>query len=273
MLSLTTVNPLFSQTKEPLLRSTPLYSVPGNHEIECDASTHEVFQQYESYFRNPNRLGAAKTQPIPDDYRKTLWSCLTSSQFLGHYNFGNAFWSVQHGLVHIIGLNSYTSTLPGSPQYQWLNHELQNIDRSVTPWILVVFHCPLHTTFLGHYGEVNPLLMFQTMEPLFVEYQVNIVVSGHDHAYLRTLPMKGMEIDDKGPIYLTLGAGGNREQHSKGYIHPEPEEWVVKRDIWEYGFGHLQIPNATHALLTWVRDGTTTEGVRDAVWLQNQYFA
>lgn len=257
---------------EPLLRSTPLYSVPGNHEIECDASTHEVFRQYESYFRNPNRLGDAKIQPIPDDYRKTLWSCLTSSQFLGHYNFGNAFWSVNHGLVHIIGLNSYTSTLPGSPQYQWINQELQQIDRSVTPWILVVFHCPLHTTFLGHNGEVNSLLMFQTMEPLFVEYQVNIVVSGHDHAYMRTEPMKGMEINDKGPIYLTLGAGGNREQHSKGYIHPDPEEWVVKRDIWEYGFGHLQIPNATHAYLTWVRDGTTTEGIRDSVWLQNHYF-
>jgi len=114
--------------------------------------------------------------------------------------------------------------------------------------------------------------MFETMEPLFVEHQVNIVVSGHDHAYMRTHPMKGREINDKGPIYLTLGAGGNREQHSKGYVHPEPEEWVVKRDIWEYGFGHLQVPNATHAHLTWVRDGTTTEGIRDSVWLQNQYF-
>jgi DNA repair exonuclease SbcCD nuclease subunit len=262
--------------QEPLLRSTPLYSIPGNHEIECDNTTNQVFEPYEAYFRNPNRLGPADRRPIPDDYRKTLWSCLTSSEFLGHYDFGNAFWSVDHGLAKLIGLNSYTSTVPGSPQYTWLDHELQhNVDRAVTPWLIITFHCPLHTSFRGHNGEVNSLLMLKSMEPLFVQYQVNLVVSGHDHAYLRTKPMRGstaVDKDESGPIYLTLGAGGNREQHNKGYIHDIPEEWVAKRDISEYGFGHLHLPNATHAHLTWVRDGTTTEGIRDSVWLSNQYY-
>ena len=114
------------------------------------------------------------------------------------------------------------------------------------------------------------------MEPLFVQYQVNFVVSGHDHAYLRTKPMRGnnktSNDDENGPVYLTLGAGGNREQHAKGYIHDIPEDWVVKRDISEYGFGHLHLPNATHAHLTWVRDGTTTEGIRDSVWLPNPIY-
>lgn len=240
--------------------------------MECDGNTHQVFEQYESYFRNPNRLAKSDRQPIPDDYRKNLWSCLTPSEFLGHYNYGNAFWSVQHGMVHMIGLNSYTSTLPESPQYQWLDYELQHVDRSVTPWLLVFFHCPLHTTFLGHNHEINPRVMLETIEPLLVQYHVNIVVSGHDHAYLRTKPMNGMKVDKSGPIYLTLGAGGNREQHNRGFIHTVPEEWVMKRDLSEYGFGQLNVPNATHAHFRWVRDGTTTEGIRDSVWLSNLYF-
>ena len=75
----------------------------------------------------------------------------------------------------------------------------------------------------------------------------------------------------RAPIYLTLGAGGNREEHAPGFRNKEQEEWVVKRDISEYGYGHLYLPNATHGKLSWVRDGTTDMGVRDTVWVQNAY--
>ena len=111
------------------------------------------------------------------------------------------------------------------------------------------------------------------MEPLFVEYFVNFVISGHDHAFMRTHPMVGKKLDvsGKGPIYFTLGAGGNREHHARGYIHDEPEIWVAKRDNFEYGYGHFFAPNATHAHFSWVRDGTTDQGDHDDVWLTNQY--
>ena len=111
--------------------------------------------------------------------------------------------------------------------------------------------------------------MLQSMEPLFVKYNVNLVLSGHDHAYMRTTPMVGMDRSDTGPIYLTLGAGGNREEHAHGYIHNTPEDWVVKRDRKEYGYGHLFLANATHAQFHWVRDATTKDGIRDDVWIEN----
>jgi hypothetical protein len=261
--------------QEPLLRTTPLYASTGNHEIECDNRTHDIFVPYENYFRNPNRIRPADMEPVADDYRKTLWheQCTTNSELLGHYNFGNAFYSVTHGLAQVLVLNSYTDTLPGSVQYHWLDAELQRVDRTRTPWLIVMFHCPLHTTFLGHNGEINPALMMKAMEPLFVQYQVNFIVSGHDHGFLRTKPMVGTNVAEdghKGPIYLTLGAGGNREQHS-GYLHETPEEWVEKRDHQEYGYGHMFLANDTHAHFRWVRDGTTDEGIRDDVWLENQY--
>jgi hypothetical protein len=204
-------------------------------------------------------------------------------------------------MVQVIVLNSYTDTKVGSVQYKWLERELQAVDRTITPWLLVMFHCPLHTTFLGHDGkpfhlvccccdffsvgtthfvfwdwnladELNPAIMLENMEPLFVEHTVNIIVSGHDHAYMRTHSMVGGKLDlsGKGPKYFILGAGGNRELHSRGYVHDTPEVWVAKRDNDEYGYGHFFAANATHAHFTWVRDGTTTEGVQDNVWLINQ---
>jgi hypothetical protein len=132
------------------------------------------------------------------------------------------------------------------------------------------------TTFSGTKSdEINPKNMFDSMEPLFVKYGVNIIVSGHDHAYMRTNHMVGRKLDlsRKGPIYFTLGAGGNREQHTQGFIHDTPEPWIAKRDKNEYGYGNLFVKNATHARFHWVRDGTTELGVQDDVWLENQWTA
>ena len=75
-----------------------------------------------------------------------------------------------------------------------------------------------------------------------------------------------------GPIHLTLGAGGNREGHSKKFIHDTPEDWVSKRDHQEYGYGNLFFANRTHAHFHWVRDGTTEDGVHDSVWIENYIY-
>ena len=53
--------------------------------------------------------------------------------------------------------------------------------------------------------------------------------------------------NDTGTIFWTLGAGGNREGHSK-YRNPDvAEEWVAERNNDEFGFGLFFAPNATHA--------------------------
>jgi Calcineurin-like phosphoesterase len=165
----------------PLVRSTPLHVVAGNHEIECDTTTHDIFVPYEHWFRNPNRLGEAEMVPVSDDYRQTLWheSCTAPSNFQGIYNYGNSFYSFQHGLAHIIVLNSYSDCTEGSVQYEWLTTELRDrVNRQTTPWLLVSFHAPLYTTFLGHVNEIESLNMKRAMEPLFNKYGVNLIISG-----------------------------------------------------------------------------------------------
>lgn len=260
---------------EPLFRSTPLQVAAGNHEVECDKMTLDIFVQYEHYFQNANRLGKAETKPVDPKYRKTLWNkdCSTPSQFTGHYNFGNAFYAFRHGLVHMVVLSSYSETFAGSEQYQFLERTLQSVNRTLTPWLVVNFHCPLYTTFLGHNHESQSQAMRKSMEPLFIKYGVNLVFSGHDHAYMRThhLAYGKTDLNGTSPIYFIVGAGGNREQHSRGYIHNKPEEWVAIRDRFEYGYGSLFVPNATHGYFAWVRDGTTEAGAHDNVWLENKH--
>ena len=287
---------------EPLLRSVPFASVPGNHEIECDKVTHDVFVPYESFFRNPNRIDKAIEFPPSQDYIDSMtYGCATNSNFLGRYDYGNAYYSYRHGLVHTIMLNSYTSLLDGSLQRTWLTEiALPKVDRSITPWLIIVFHTPLYTTFKSHINEINPTLMKDSgIRQLFQRYKVNLVISGHDHAYMRTKPLtpNGSVAESKaGPIFWTLGAGGNREGHSE-YINPiQQEDWVDKRDDDEFGFGLFFAQNYTHAHLQWMRDddnknattdvdneydnnnsiggptSTSSVVVRDSLWIENYYY-
>jgi hypothetical protein len=287
---------------EPLLRSVPFASVPGNHEIECDKITHDVFVPYESFFRNPNRIDNAIEFPPSQDYIDSMTNgCVTNSDFLGRYDYGNAYYSYRHGLVHTIMLNSYTSLLDGSLQRTWLTEiALPNVDRSITPWLIIVFHTPLYTTFKSHINEINPTLMKDSgIRQLFQRYKVNLVISGHDHAYMRTksLNPNGSVSESKaGPIFWTLGAGGNREGYSE-YINPiQQEDWVDKRDNDEFGFGLFFAQNYTHAHLQWMRDddnnnattdvdneydnnnsiggptSTSSVVVRDSLWIENYYY-
>jgi Calcineurin-like phosphoesterase len=76
-------------------------------------------------------------------------------------------------------LNSYSDCTEGSVQYEWLTTELRDrVNRQATPWLLVSFHAPLYTTFLGHVNEIETLNMKRAMEPLFNNYGVNLIISG-----------------------------------------------------------------------------------------------
>lgn len=277
---------------EPLLRSLPLSVAAGNHEIECDLSKrHDVFVHYENLFYNPNRIAAPHMVTVSDDYKNTLWmhSCSCPSEFQGIYEYGNSFYSYTHGLAYIVVLNSYTNANVSSIQYKWLQNELQNnVNRDIHPWLIVSFHAPLYTSFLGHVNELESQTMRESMQPLFDKYDVNLIVSGHDHAYMRTYPMRynstcrsinGVNnctpiIDPTGasPIYLTLGTGGNREGHNRGYVHKfQKEEWVAKRRLSDYGYGLLQIYNSSYAFYGWVKDNYSDKDFQDHLWIYNPH--
>jgi hypothetical protein len=136
---------------EPLFATVPLFVVPGNHEIECDAYTYRIFQPYENYFRTPEYYQRPPThiQPVPISQRMKL--CTHPAQETWSvYEHGNSYYEFQYGLANVIVLNSYTDPTRGSVQYNWLQDQLEKVNRSITPWSIVTFHSPFHTTFHGH---------------------------------------------------------------------------------------------------------------------------
>ena len=97
------------------------------------------------------------------------------SSFIGVYDYGNAFYTFSSGLGTFIVLNCYTSSDVGSNQYNFLIETLEGIERDVTPWVLVMLHCPLYNTFFAHQNETQTVRMKENFEKIFVAYNVNIV--------------------------------------------------------------------------------------------------
>jgi len=87
------------------------------------------------------------------------------------------------------------STYPVPEQIQWLENELK---ASSSNWKIVVFHHPLYSSGDRHGSD---LLLREVLEPLFVKYNVSVVLNGHDHFYERVKPQKGI-------VYFVVGSGG-----------------------------------------------------------------
>lgn len=119
-----------------------------------------------------------------------------------------AYWGREIGPVHVIAINAYASTFNTSLQYQWLEYYLSNrINRARTPWVVLMSHVPWYNSNSIHWkeGELTRL----AMESMVNRYGVDIILSGHVHAYERTLNVFNEALDQCGPMYLVLGDGGN----------------------------------------------------------------
>lgn len=67
----------------------------------------------------------------------------------------------------------------------WQQADLSTVDRKKTPWLLALFHVPWYNSNYAHQGEGDD--MMEAMEPLLHAAGVDLVFSGHVHAYERTV--------------------------------------------------------------------------------------
>ncbi len=267
----------------PLFSKVPLQLCPGNHDIDKVAGRHEIFLGYEHRFRMPRVKPAELGVYDGDD---TLLN-MDAPPYPLPYEWGNAYYSFSYGMAKIIMISAYSSMEPGSTQYTWIQDELQTVDRSKTPWVIAVIHVPLYNTFSLHHHDLQIVAAKEHLEPLFVEYSVNLVFSGHIHAYQRSTNVAFGNITATGPVHITIGAGGRKCEAP--YQNETPEDWLEFRDATLYGYGQLELVDRHTAVWQWIPTGNT-DGERhgnpigksevtvppmafdDTVTIQNQHF-
>ena len=105
---------------------------------------------------------------------------------------GKEYYRFKKGNVAFYSLNS---NYMDKKQVQWLQDELA---KDTSDWKVAFMHHPPYSSG-GKHGSDNQLR--EVVEPIFVKYGVNVVLTGHDHFYERIKPQKGIQ-------YFVSGAGG-----------------------------------------------------------------
>uniref|UniRef100_A0A1J3J9J4 Purple acid phosphatase n=1 Tax=Noccaea caerulescens TaxID=107243 RepID=A0A1J3J9J4_NOCCA len=239
---------------EPCAAYQPFICAAGNHEIDFVPSIGELHAFKPYMYRYPN---AYKTSGSISP----LW------------------YSVRRGPAHIIVLSSYSAYGKYTPQYVWLEQELKKVNREETPWFIFMLHSPWYNSNNYHYMEGESMrVMF---EQWFVNNKVDLVLSGHVHAYERSERISNVKFnitnglstpvkDLNAPIYITIGDGGNIEGIANNFIYPQPSYSAYR----EASFGHalLEIKNRTHAQYTWHRNQDNEPVAADSIMLFNRHF-
>lgn len=116
-----------------------------------------------------------------------------AQRFYQYFNMdGKEYYRFTKGNAAFYALNS---NYLDKKQLQWLESELA---KDTSEWKICFFHHPPYSSG-GKHGSDKQLR--EVVEPIFVKYGVNLVLTGHDHFYERLKPQKGI-------YYFVSGAGG-----------------------------------------------------------------
>ena len=117
------------------------------------------------------------------------------------YNMnGQRYYTYVRGNVRFFALDS---TLMDRPQLAWLDNALGSAREE---WKICYFHHPLYSSG-GTHGSDEELRA--QLEPLFLKYGVDVVLSGHEHFYERIKPQKGI-------YYFVSGGAGKLRKGDVG---------------------------------------------------------
>ena len=87
------------------------------------------------------------------------------------------------------------STYMDPEELKWIDSELA---KSGEKWKIAFFHHPLYSSARTHGSQVK---LREVLEPLFIKYNVSLVLNGHDHTYERIKPQNGIQ-------YFVEGSSG-----------------------------------------------------------------
>jgi len=125
-------------------------------------------------------------------------------------------YSFDYGDVHIVVLNTESGSAGIREQSAWLEQDLQQTDKK---WKVAIFH-------QGPYGSTYANTEVQQQwVPLFDKYGVDLVLTGHDHIYLRSKQLAAGEPVDEQKHATTYVIGGSSGPKFYGLDDLKTSSW------------------------------------------------
>jgi hypothetical protein len=234
----------------------PYMVLPGNHEAECHSPQCQLSLEKLEQLSHFAAYNGRFRMPSPE-----------SSGTL------NMWYSFNYGPIHFINIDTETD-YDNSPldeytwmkifnseyngdfggQIAWLEADLLQAseERDIRPWIFVGGHRPIYSITECNsegYPIDSSANLQAAVEELFHEYNVDLYLAGHKHAYERQYPVYNStyETSYENPsftVHLTDGSAGNIERLSD-WSDAENPGWHVTGNNTKYGMSLLTVYNST----------------------------
>lgn len=170
-----------------IMDRVPLMPAVGNHEYLDEGP-----RLYRSFFR------------LPENGPQGI-----DANLVYHFEYGSAFFAVLDSTLAV------SDDRQARRQAEWLDEALS---RTGARWKFVMFH---HPVYPSHPWRDTPALRTHWV-PVFDKHHVDMVLQGHDHAYLRTYPLRNhrpVAGPADGTVYVVAVAGDKFcDQRSAEYI-------------------------------------------------------
>lgn len=161
-------------------------------------------------------------------------------------------------------------------QYQWLKEDLESVDRTKTPWVIVMSHRPMYSSAYSSYM----MNLRDAFEELLLKHGVDAYLSGHIHWYERMYPMgrngtlDAASVIDKNTYranpgksmtHIVNGMAGNIESHTEFSAGQGITNITAVLNHKQYGFSKLTVSNSTALKWEYIRGNDGKVG--DSLWL------
>ena len=204
-------------------------------------STNEEWDGYFKYFQtNHNAMTHVPVAGNHDGLGVWNWfnnmfnvDTSESVQNLNGFNY-----SFDYGNVHVAVVNTNDLLVISNAQLDWLRNDMNSTDAD---WKIVLMHKSPYS--LGKDGKwPDALYLTESLTKVVEECNVDIVMSGHDHQYLRTKPLVANEVaeDGEGVRYILAGTAGTKRYEVREFmpgVYME-KDYIDALTIQKNGYGN-----------------------------------
>lgn len=256
---------LYYEQMAPITSRKPFMVGPGNHEANCNNGgrgkyTSDMcvegqtnFTGYRAHYRMPWReSGGRENMWYSFDYGNVHFIQFDTETDLGN---GLAGPEEEEGSSGVIAgpFGKYQNE-----QIDWLKQDLENVDRSITPWVIGAGHRPWYVA--AKKKDVCSECQ-EAFEEILYQGEVDLCMFGHVHNYQNIMPTYNNTVDDKGlnnpdfPWYILNGAAGHYDGRDEIKLKKAPEGY--QRGIDDvYGWSRVIVHNKTHLTHQFIESDT-----------------
>ncbi|GFP88730.1 probable inactive purple acid phosphatase 2 [Phtheirospermum japonicum] len=237
---------------EPVASKVPYHVCIGNHEYDWPAQPWRPEWSYSVYGKD----GGGECG-VPYSLKFNMPGNSSEPTGARAPATRNLYYSFDSGVVHFVYLSTETNFLSGSKQYEFLKDDLESVDRSKTPFVVVQGHRPMYTTSYETRDKPFRERLLEHLEPLFVKNNVSLALWGHVHRYERFCPLSNFTCGSSGPVHMVIGMAGQdwqpvwqpRPDHPNDPIFPQPLRSMYRGG--EFGYVRL-VANKEKLTLSYV---------------------